>query len=137
MEWYIPITILPGIGMIIISTVNQMLSLSNEVGILLDEECSNFQHFIADKKIRQLGLLTKAMTLLYISAACFVLSGILGVVYPAMENLDLPGMILVFGSAMVLAAICLLIVYAFRTVSIRKLQFEQISKIVKEKDRQR
>ncbi|MEM8890260.1 MAG: hypothetical protein AAGD28_19955 [Bacteroidota bacterium] len=136
MEWYIPITILPGIGMIIISTVNQMLSLSNEVGILLDEECSKFQHYIADKKIKQLGLLTKAMTLLYISAACFVLSGILGVAYPAMESLDLPSSILVLGSAMVLAAICLLIVYAFRTVSIRKLQFEQISKIVKEKDSQ-
>ncbi|MDW3652383.1 MAG: hypothetical protein R8P61_35225 [Bacteroidia bacterium] len=137
MEWYIPITILPGIGMIIISTVNQMLSLSNEVGTLLNEDCSSFQHFIADKKIRQLGLLTKAMTLLYIAAASFVLSGILGVASPAMENLDLPSIILVFASAMVLAAICLLIVYAFRTVSIRKLQFEQISKIVKEKDRQK
>lgn len=50
MEWYIPITILPGIGMLILSTTNQMMMLSAEIGELLSDKCSQFQHDISDKK---------------------------------------------------------------------------------------
>lgn len=31
MEWYIPMTIIPGIGLLILSTSNIMLSLNNEI----------------------------------------------------------------------------------------------------------
>ena len=43
-EWYLPITILPALGMLILSTTNQMMSLSNEINSLLREKCSDFQH---------------------------------------------------------------------------------------------
>ena len=78
MEWYIPITILPGIGMLIMSTTSQMMALSSEIGMLLSDRCTSFEHRISDMKIVQLKRLTWSASLLYSSAACFVLSGILG-----------------------------------------------------------
>jgi hypothetical protein len=78
MDWYLPITILPGVGMLIFSTTNQMLAISTEVGVLLSSSCTDFQHKIADLKIKQITRLTYAATLLYFGAGTYVLSGILG-----------------------------------------------------------
>ncbi|MGH1364581.1 MAG: hypothetical protein ACRBF0_13555 [Calditrichia bacterium] len=122
MEWYIPITILPGIGMLILSTTGQMMTLSMEIGELLSKKCSPIQHSISDMKIKQLERLTKSATLLYISAACFVLSGILDAVMPIALSFNLPNYTLITGVIMVFVALALLINYSFHTVKIRKLQ---------------
>ena len=91
MNWYLPITIIPGLGMLILSTVTQMLSLSSEINGLVTKKCSQFQHEISERKIKQLGLLTRANALLYLATGCYVLSGILGVVFDneSMVNLKL------------------------------------------------
>ena len=123
-EWYLPITILPGLGMLILSTTSQMMSLSREISGLLEHKCSEFQHLISDKKLRQLGLVTRASVLLYIATGAYVLSGILGALLDGNSFYDLPSLTLYLGTISVFMAIILLIIYAFRAVAIRKLQFE-------------
>ncbi len=124
MEWYLPITILPGIGMIILSTVHQVTTLSQEISGYQKNECDAFQKKIARRKIHQLGLLTRAVALLYVSVGAFVLSGILAVILPEYKMISVPSVILFVGTFLILASITLLITYAFRAVNIRRLQFE-------------
>jgi len=123
MNWYLPITIIPGLGMLILSTTSQMMTLSSEIGNLLSNRCSKFQHMISERKIKQLGLLTRASALLYLATGSYVLSGILGVIFDNKSILDLPSIALYIGTVLVFVALTLLIVYAFRAVSIRKMQF--------------
>ncbi|MFT4761731.1 MAG: hypothetical protein ACI9XO_003110 [Paraglaciecola sp.] len=122
MEWYIPITILPAISLLILSTTNQMMNLSSEIGQLLASKCSSFQHEISDLKIKQLGRLTKAATLLYTSAAFFVLSGLMVAITGGNKFNNLSRYILMFGVLMVFIALVLLIIYGFQTIKIRKKQ---------------
>ncbi len=128
-EWYLPITILPALGMLILSTTNQMMSLSNEINSLLREKCSDFQHLISSKKLKQLGLLTRAGALLYLASGIYVLSGILGAVLEIDAFYDVPSLLLYLGTIFLFLAFIILIIYAFRTVGIRKLQFENNHKL--------
>ena len=121
MEWYLPITILPGLGMLIFSTTNQMLAISAEVGVLMSGPCSSFEHKVADLKIKQITLLTYAATLLYFGAGTYVLSGIIGATLSGIElyaNITLIG-----GTLAVFVSLFLLVVYSFKAIGIRKLQF--------------
>lgn len=122
MEWYIPITILPGVGMLILSTTGQMMNLSSEIGGLLAKKCTPFQHQISDKKIKQLNRLTVSTTLLYISSACFVLSGIFGAIEMLTHYDQIPFYILLFGVVLVLIALGILINYSFHAIAIRRSQ---------------
>lgn len=119
MDWYIPITIVPGIGMFVLSTTSQMMSLSVEIGQLLKECKNKFQHDIADLKIKQLARLTKAATLLYIAAALFVLSGIWGAIH---SDNDWSEWILFGGVTLTFVALGFLISYSYNTIIIRKKQ---------------
>lgn len=123
-EWYLPITILPGLGMLILSTTSQMMSLSSEIAELLKVKCTPFQHLVSDKKLRQLGLLTRAGVLLYLSTGAYVLSGILGALMDNQSFLGLPSITLYLGTISIFVAIVLLIIYAYRAVAIRKMQFD-------------
>ncbi len=123
MNWYVPITIIPGLGMLILSTVTQILSLSSEINVLVSQKCSVFQHEVSKRKIKQLGLLTRANALLYIATGSYVLSGILGVVFESESMTNIPSITLYIGTIFVFIAIFLLIIYAFRAVRIRKDQF--------------
>lgn len=108
--------------MLILSTTNQMMLLSSEIGELLSNKCSKLQHDISDRKIKQLGRLTRAAALLYVSAACFVLSGILGAFTIGTEWERIPEFVLILGVILVLVALCLLIIYGVHTIRIRMMQ---------------
>lgn len=124
-EWYIPITILPGVGMFILSTTSQMMSLSAEIGQLLANKCSPFIHEISALKIKQLTRLTRATTLLYLCAACFVLSGILGAITYITIPAALPNYVVLLGVVLLLISIGILIKYGANTIKIRKLQHQE------------
>jgi len=51
------------------------MALSNEINNLVSKSCNDFQHSIADKKIKQLTLLTRANSFLYMSVAFYVYQG--------------------------------------------------------------
>ncbi|MFT4665659.1 MAG: branched-subunit amino acid transport protein AzlD [Polaribacter sp.] len=124
MDWYIPITILPAVGLLILSTTTQMMGLSTEIGGILSERCTHFEHKISALKIKQLSRLTRATALLYVSAACFVLAGILGAILPEVMGVNekLPQYVLLLGVVLLLFALGLLINYGFNTIGIRKMQ---------------
>ena len=127
MEWYVPFTILPGLGMLIMSSTSQIMNLSSEIGDLLSKKCNPLQHEIADMKITQLTRLTVATNLLYVSAACFVLSGILGAMSADVQKL--PFYVLIVGVLLMLVSLAVLVVYSFRAISIRKLQHKHNHKL--------
>ncbi len=129
MIWYLPITIIPGLGMLILSTTSQMMTLSSEIGNLLSNKCTPYQHEISERKIKQLGLLTRASALLYLATGCYVLSGILGVIFETEALLSLPSIALYVGTVLVFVALTLLILYAFRAVNIRMDQFDNNHKM--------
>jgi len=129
MDWYLPITILPGLGMLILSTVSQMMTVSSEVGELLSKKCTEFQHKISERKIKQLGLLTRASALLYLAAGCYVLSGILGAIISEISHFNLPSITLYIGTFFLFCALALLIIYAFSAIAIRKTQFDNNHKL--------
>jgi len=74
MEWNIPITILPGIGMFIISTSNLIIALNDEIREL-NVEKEKF-HISIIKKIFHLKRLNLSLIGQYISALSLVLGGI-------------------------------------------------------------
>ena len=121
MDWFIPITILPGIGMLVLSTTSQMMALSGEIERLLAAEKDDFQLHIIDLKIQQLARLTQASTLLYISAALYVLSGIAAAVLTIPEA---DKWILVFGVMVTFGALALLIIYSYKAINIRRAQHQ-------------
>ncbi len=118
MDWYLPITIIPGIGMIILSTTNLLLQLNNEISRLeeqkpFDRECS----LIIKDKLHQLKTLSIALVFQYISIFFLLISGVSSLfslknvwrIYP-----------LFTGVLMIMLAILLLIKYAFRAVMLRQ-----------------
>ena len=124
MEWYLPITIIPGVGLLINSTTTQIMALSSEINSLVSKSCNDFQHSIADKKIKQLTLLTRANSFLYMSVAFYVFSGILGVITESNDTYALPNIALYIGTLSIFTALILLNIYALKAVKIRQEQFE-------------
>ena len=122
-KWYIPVTFLPGIGLLILSTSNIILALSNELNDFLTKE--TYVKHIHAQKIKQLRLLTWALTGFYITAAAFVVSGGLGFLLES-KNAQIPRYALYLGVLCTFIALTLLIVYAYRGVSIRKQQFDNL-----------
>lgn len=122
MEWYLPITILPAVCLLIMSTTSQMMGLSTEVGNLVSQNCTPFQHEISAMKIRQLRRLTISTALLYSSAALFVLSGLVSAAFNGGVLSKSAQYVLIIGVLMFLAALFFLIFYGFRTITIRRLQ---------------
>ena len=123
-EWYIPITIIPGVGLLIMSTSGLVANLSNEIAALIKESCQAHRSLI-EKKIDHLTRLTRAMVTLYCSSAVLVPSGILKVVLS--EN-PIPEALLFIGALLLFAGLFFLMRYSIFAVRIRKQQFiDQLS----------
>ena len=124
MDWYIPLTILPVVALLILSTTAQLMGLSSEIGGILSDHCTAFEHKATNLRIKQLTRLTRATVLLYLSAACFVLAGILSAIIPKELgiNVSLPQSVLLVGVILMLFALGILIVCGFKTINIRKMQ---------------
>ena len=123
MEWYVPITIIPGVALIVTSTTTQILALSSELNSLLSKKCDSFQHTIAAQKLKQLNLLTRANFFLYLSIALYVFSGIVALMITSKALFSLPNLMLYTGTLALLIAIIQLNIFAFRAVKIRHSQF--------------
>lgn len=125
-EWYIPITILPGVGLLIMSTSNILNMLSNELSALIKDQCDSLRDII-ELKISQLGLITKSLVGFYISSACFVLAGLAGALGDSVHasagtNIFI---LMIIGTVCVLVSLIFLTIYALRAVQIKKNQFKR------------
>ncbi len=74
MEWYIPITLLPGIALLILSTSNFIIALNVEIQIL--KEKKELFKDIIKLKMKQLKRLNYAISGLYLSVLFFTISGL-------------------------------------------------------------
>jgi len=120
-NWYLPITIVPGIGLLILSTSNLMVTLTNELSGLIKEQSKD--DAIIHRKLAQLKTLNRAMVLFYMAVACLAISGLI-------EGLQLKVIeksatyISVLGIIIMLLGLFSLIKYSYRAVSIRQDQFK-------------
>ena len=116
MEWYIPVTVLPGIGLLILSNSNLLISLNEEI-IKLNSDKAVYLEIIG-LKIKQLKRLNWSLVFLYLGVLFFLLAGMTGAVYHH-ENL-FTGAAMIAGLLVLILAIVLLIIYGFKSVSIRE-----------------
>lgn len=119
-NWYLPITIVPGIGLLILSTSNLMVTLTQELSGFIKEQSKD--ESIIHRKLAQLKTLNRAMVLFYIAVACLAIAGLIG-------GLELKVIeksatyISVLGIVIMLLGLFSLIKYSYRAVSIRQDQF--------------
>lgn len=117
-NWYLPITIVPGLGLLILSTSNLMVTLNNEISAMI--EYSN-EKTIITRKLKQLKLLNMAMVFFYIAVALLLVSAVLNGLL-TIEKTSLYISILAIVSALI--GLFSLVFYSFRAVSIRQNQFK-------------
>jgi len=127
MQWYLPITVLPGIALIILSTTNLWISLSEEIERLEWTKKEEMKKII-NKKIQQLSLLNISMMLEYLSAVLMVFAGIVsgGIQMIASEQTAEEWTLwLTIVSVMALSiALLILVNYSFKALAIRREQFK-------------
>ncbi len=116
-NWYLPITIVPGLGLLVLSTSNIMIALSNEIDGIIE---LNKNSAIIRRKLAQLKLLNKAMVFFYIAIALLLTSAILKGLFNLEETTFF---ISAFAVVLALIGLFSLILYSFRAVRIRQDQF--------------
>ena len=124
--WYIPLTIIPGAGLLILSTTNLQNALSMELSQLIDHDCKKFEQII-QLKIKQLDLLNKALVLIYFAAANYILAALIIGVSDSTKLIDssyYKGIIYV-GVLSLFLALILLGVFSIRAVKIKKQRFKE------------
>jgi hypothetical protein len=123
MEWYIPITFLPAIGLLILSSSNLLIALNDELDQL---KKNNHLAEIYTDKVLQLKRLTLTLNTFYIAASFFTISALIGA-FSAKFNWTLFSMdyiTLTLGVFITLLGLLLLVVYSFKAVSVRQRQYE-------------
>ena len=124
-EWYVPITILPGICLLILSTSNIMIDLSREIKSLINENEGEASSLI-ERKLKQLKLINSAMALLYLSVVSFVLSALFsGLKENAGWNFQGDVYVLLLGILVAVLALLSLMLYSFRAVKLRQDQYHK------------
>ena len=116
MQWIIPLTVLPGIVLIVLSTSNLLISLNKEIS-KLNREKDKYQEIIA-LKIIQLKRLNWSLVLLYFGILFFLVSGVLGALTEPDARYPVAGMLA--GVLVLIAALMILIIYGFKSIYIRQ-----------------
>ena len=122
-NWYLPITIVPGIGLLILSTSNLMVTLSNEINSLLKDV--KVKDVIINQKLKQLKTLNIVMVYFYLAVLGLVVSGFfsgLGL------HKKIAFCISILGVGFMLLALILLIKYSYKAINIRQDQFKDLLK---------
>ncbi len=127
--WVIPLTLLPGIGMMIMSTTNLSTAISQEISNFIHEPVQD-THLI-ERKISQMSLLNVALVALYIGTASFALTGLIGGLSTIQHLMvhESATIFLIAGIGCLLLATIFLITFSVRAVKIKRNQYlKSISK---------
>jgi uncharacterized BrkB/YihY/UPF0761 family membrane protein len=117
-NWYLPITIVPGLGLLILSTSSLMVALSNEINGMIE---NSKDKTIITRKLKQLKLLNMAMVFFYVAVALLLVSAVINGLF-LIEKVSLYISVLAIISA--LKGLLSLVIYSFRAVTIRQNQFK-------------
>jgi uncharacterized membrane protein len=115
MEWYGPLTVLPAIGLLVLSTSNFIVALNAEITTLEDRETNTNE--IIMLKLGQLKRLGWANSFLYASALLFLIAGITKALL-TFESLF--NTLMLLGVFVTTIAIVFLLVHSYKSVSIRQ-----------------
>jgi len=116
MEWYIPLTIIPGAGLIIMSTSKIMLSLNDEITLIVNGG-SKSANIITDK-LSQLKRISVSIVFQYIGVFLLLISGISVNLLSDLKVIS--DWLLLFGVIAISISILYLIIYSIKAVSIRQ-----------------
>ncbi|GAL62655.1 hypothetical protein [Algibacter lectus] len=117
-NWHLPITIVPGLGLLILSTSNLMVTLSNEISGMIE---NSKKKVITAKKLKQLKLLNMAMVFFYVAVALLLVSAVINGLYEVGKtSLYTSVLAIVFA----LIGLISLVTFSFRAVTIRQNQFQ-------------
>ena len=120
-NWYLPITLVPGIGLLILSTSNLMVTLTNELSGFIKEQSKDASIIL--RKLAQLKTLNRAMVFFYIAVACLAIAGLIGgLELSAVKNSAT--YISVIGIVIMILGLLSLIKYSYKAVNIRQDQFK-------------
>ena len=117
-NWHLPITIVPGLGLLILSTSNLMVTLSNEINAMIE---NSKKKAITARKLKQLKLLNMAMVFFYVAVSLLLVSAVLDGLYTIKK---IAFYISVLSIISALIGLFSLIIYSFRAVTIRQNQFK-------------
>ncbi|PPK94767.1 uncharacterized protein DUF2721 [Nonlabens xylanidelens] len=120
-HWYLPITIIPGIGLLILSTSNLMVALSDELDKLITN-CKDDN--LISRKLKQLKLLNRAMIYFYIAVFLLLISGVIAGINQSYKIATYLG---VCAIAVATFGLVSLIIYSTRSVNIHQNQFKNRS----------
>lgn len=120
-NWYLPITIVPGIGLLILSTSNLMVTLSNELSGLIKEQSKD--ETTLKRKLTQLKTLNRVMVFFYIAVACLAIAGLMGGLQVSLIK-DSATYMSIIGIVIMLLGLFSLIKYSYKVVGIRQDQFK-------------
>lgn len=118
-NWYIPITILPGVALLILSTSNLMIALSGEIRQRIE---SKMKAETTIRKLRQLKMLSRSLVCFYVGAACMVGAGVQNLFS---VNQLITEILLMVGAVCIFIAVSFLIVFSLRAVRIRQDEFNE------------
>lgn len=113
MEWYGPLTILPAIGLVILSTANFLVSLNDEI-YRLEKDKEN--KVIIMQKLKQLKRLGRANALLYLSAVLFLFSALEKVL---LQSNMLFRLLMILGTILMALALVILFIHSLKAITIR------------------
>lgn len=114
MEWYGPLTVLPAIGLVIMSTGNFIVHLNNEIVEM--EMSENPNEEIISLKLSQLKRLGIANASLYAACLFFLLAGLTTAI---VEHEGYQKLFMIIGVLLTTVALTFLFVHSIKAVSIR------------------
>jgi len=117
MAWYVPLTIIPGIGLLILSTTHLIVSLNAEISTLKKDREEGVDTIVR-LKLAQLTRLSIAVSFKYLGVLFFLLSGVVRGLDEA--YLGVGKSLLLGGVLLVSVSILILVVYSFKAVVIRR-----------------
>jgi len=123
-NWVIPLTLLPGIGMLILSTAHLSTAISDEINYLFRNDTEDTE--LIKIKISQLFLLNVAKVCLYLSIGVFSIAGLIEAFFTlqhSMLNESYGKTLLVIGVLSLVVAVGFLIAFSIRQVKIKRVQF--------------
>lgn len=123
MEWYGPLTVLPAIGLLIMSTSNFIVSLNSEIIALEQQKQPNI--IIIELKLIQLKRLGIANASLYASALLFLIAGLAKVILSIDQLFDY---FMLSGVISTTIGLTFLFIHSLKSVSIRQKHLELRSK---------
>ena len=123
-DWVIPLTLMPGLGMMILSTSNLSTATSNEISELISKALGDQE--IIEQKIRQLFLLNVANVCLYVGILVFGIAGLIDGIFSLqspMHDGTFRTILLIVGISSLVVATIFLVVFSIRKVKIKRNQY--------------